>query len=255
MKKILLILFLALPLFAISQEDMGKFSRFSFEIKAGASIPLGPYSNSSTSRLVRENPFDSNRQVIGVFTKDGNGFAQTGYFYEGSISYLFSKRWFGGFIGQRFNNSVNLNPVNNYLQEINPVFTMSQGDYHGSLLGPMIGIRKAKGLFYYSISQALGRARLDFPIFEMGYGDKVPWVFTHFYDYEPIKSLFSKTELKLAYEILPWMRLGGNLSFIYADFDYSLTLSNVPGGSGFYQYDDTVNLRLLNLGLHVGIEF
>lgn len=255
MRKILIILSLALPLAALSQEDRGKFSRFNFDFKAGTAIPLGPYSNSSTSQLVRENPFDPNRQVIGVFTKDGNGFAEPGFFYEGSIIYSFGKRWFIGFLGQKFSNPVNLIPVNFLLKEIVPEFNMSQGDYQGTLLGPMIGFSKTSGLLRYSISQAFGSSKLDFPIFKMGYGENVPWVFTHFYDYEPIKSLFSKTEFKLDYQILPWIKLGGNLSFIYSDFDYSLTLSNVPGGSGFYQFDDTVNLRLLNLGLHMGIEF
>jgi hypothetical protein len=255
MKKLLLILSLTFPFTALCQDDKEIFKRFTFDIKAGAAIPLGAYANSSTDQLIRENPSDPNREVVGVFTKNGNGFAKPGYFYEGNLGYRFGKHIFGGVFGQRFTNPINLEPVNFFLKEINPEFDMSQNDYKGRLIGPLIGVGKSNGLFHYSISQSVGSAKMDFPIFEMAYGEDIPWVFTHFGDYEPIETWFSKTELILSYQLSPWMKLGGNISFIYADFDYSLNLANVPGGSGFYQCDDTVNLRLLNLGLHLGIEF
>jgi hypothetical protein len=239
----------------LSQVEGAKFNRFAFEIKAGTAVPVGVYANSSTDQLIRENPFDPNREVVGVFTKNGNGFARPGQFFEGSLSYRFSKGLFAGVIGQRFENPINLNPVNDFLTEVDPNFNMVQNEYQGTLFGPRIGIGKTKGAFQYNVSQAFGWSKLEFPIFEMSYGENVPWVFTHFFDYEPIESWFSKTEVTISYRLSPWIRLGGDLSFVYSDFNYSLTLTNVPGGSGFYQYYDTVNLRLLNLGLHIGVEF
>ncbi len=255
MRKVFTILLLILPLIGRPQGNSEKFSRFSVDFKVGTAIPTGAFANTSTSNLIGLDPNANEGQVIGVFTKEGNGFAKPGFTWSGEVTYRFYKAFFGGLMYQKAINPVDLAAANGYLRTLDSRVTMRQEDYQSTFLAPMLGYQTVRGKFNFRISQAIGKSEIEFPYFEMEFDAPPPNIFRHLYDTEPISSWFSRTELQTSYRVNKFLHVGAHLSYFYSNFDYNLALVMSPGGSGEFQTPDTVNLRLLNLGLHIGIEF
>jgi hypothetical protein len=255
MKNVLIIILLVFPLLGKAQGNSEKFNRFSADFKIGTAIPVGAFEKNSTSNLIGQDPNANEGRVIGVFTKEGNGFAKPGFTWSGEVTYRFAKAFFGGLMYQNASNPVDLEAANDYLRTLDSRVTMRQDDYHATFLAPMIGYQTAFGKFDFRISQAIGKSELGFPYFEMEFDAPPPNIFRHLYDTQPISSWFSKTEVQTSYRLNNFLHVGVHLSYLYSNFDYNLALVMSPGGSGEFRTADTVNLRLLNLGLHIGVEF
>ena len=246
---------------AWSQES-ADFGRFRIELKGGAAVPVGAFANNSTDNLTRPDEYENESQYIGVFTKEGNGFAKPGLFYGGEITYNLTQSFFVGVTALAISNPLDLNTVNEFLVGLEgnysvPLkFNMSQEDYKSTFLAPIIGFQKIKGQWDFRISQAVGFSRMDFPFFEMEIlGPGVPLFFRHFYATEDLTSWFSKTESSFCYHLTERFHVGGSIAYLFSDFDYDLTLVISPGGSAEWRSPDTVNMRLLNFGFHVGFDF
>lgn len=255
MKKWFIIIILVFPSLGKAQGSSEKFNRFSVDFKVGTAIPVGAFANNSTSNLIRQDPNANEGRVTGVFTKEGNGFAKPGFTWSGEVTYMFAKAFFGGLMYQKAFNPVDLAAANDYLRTLDNRVTMRQDDYQATFIAPMVAYQTMRGKFDFSISQAIGKSELAFPYFEMEFDAPPPNIFRHLYDTEPIRSWFSKTEIQTNYQINSFLHVGAHLSYLYSNFDYNLALVMSPGGSGEFRTPDTVNLRLLNLGLHLGIEF
>jgi hypothetical protein len=255
MKNVLIIILLVFPLFGKAQGSSEKFNRFSVDFKVGAAIPVGAFASKSTSNLTRDDEYVNGGRYIGVFTKEGNGFAKPGFTWSGEVTYMFVKSFFGGLMYQRATNPVDLAAANDYLRTLDDRVTMRQDNYQATFLAPMVGYQIVRGKFDFRISQAIGKSELAFPYFEMEFDAPPPNIFRHLYEPEILRSWFSKTEIQTNYRINSFLHVGAHLSYLYSNFDYNLTLVMFPGGSGEFRTPDTVNLRLLNLGMHIGVEF
>lgn len=233
-------------------QGQNKFwNSFDIQVQYGGSIPVGSFARENYSGI-----FDfltsSSPRYLGI-QKSRNGYAKPGSQMSLGVGFRTSIPVKISVIYHQSQNSLPVKQLettirNGLPQPVQREQFLVHSDYQlKSVLSEMSYIwdkRKWQG----SIGLLAGLGRLAYPDYLYFYD---PFNFANDNSKTPIDGLVTGLVSSLSFEILDGLRIGGRVSYQHADFNYRYVLRLIPGGSNYTYFNDEVNFRTLNAGLHL----
>lgn len=235
------------PLYA--QENKG----LSVNINVGFSLPVGSYTNDNAEEaaIYRQ---EGIRAVIG-FDKGITGFAKTGYFYTLDVQYSLKKIFFGIGAGQ-LTNPVNDDKLTKFLNELYQEQEVIHDDYNITYFTPFLGYTYRIAKMDISLSLLAGYSRSKYPYYKSillyTISDSI-WA--HDGPTPDLDSLMAGGSLAFIYHFSTGIYAGFSVTYRQANYDYSMSLRTIPGGSQNDIIYDVLKVRVINTGIKVGYRF
>ncbi|MEQ8714301.1 MAG: hypothetical protein RIC80_14870 [Cyclobacteriaceae bacterium] len=243
-----------------AQETKGK--SWSIQFTSGVSLPVGKFSKMDVNQTISmvEALGEGYYQWEG-FNKNMNNSAEIGFLYTMSIKRQLSGNFHGfvDYISTQHN--VETDPVRDFYYDTFSFFPTQrlefrQDNYRFRGLIGGIGYTQSLGSFFIDFQLGLGYTSLDYPSYSwIVYGTKEGTTGVGS-DYANIAPHSNPTSMALS--VISGVKyplgnffIGVDFSFMTANFEYAVDLRS-PGNRPIIR-DETINYRVLNLGLIVGL--
>ncbi len=228
-------------------------SRIQIGARGGWALPVGAFANQDFSNSIN---FIEGRYYPAAFYKEGNGYAETGSFLAVDASYSMNEKLLLGIGFYYTKNSVDITEAIAYHVthfdrdggQHDP-YRVSSGLAHA-------GYRIVSGRLELVPKLMAGLGYLQFTDYRFAYTADQP---TPYWGHDGEKKGSYALMLGAGFSGIYWFvdRIGisANLDFLWANFDYSMNLRSIPGGSGSMPVDDRVNYRILPLSIGINARF
>ena len=224
-------------------------SRWSVSLSYGIASPIAGFQKAAPEKTVVYDPYTPGVAFYNGFDKQGNSAAKAGTFFSLGLNYLITKKWIVFLDFGNTTNSVNVESVMDYWKVIyGPVANTVQNDYQTMFALTGIGYKLKWKKLDLMITQKIGWAIMQFPDYRFG-----GWINER--PEAPLQSFMVGWGIKASYFLNKNIFTGIAVSFTTADFNYSVALRVVPGGSTIISKSDQVSYRQLTTGIHVGYRF
>lgn len=231
---------------AMAQEE--KTRKWDISITLGQAAPIGSY-----NKIVPEKALSSEYSGF-HFYKEGHAAAKTGGFRSLEVSYLINKHWFASIIANRSRNSVNTNPIKDYLNSrLDTYFSsVTHNDYVVNLLAVGMGYQYQVKKLEFRIIPILGDASISSP--EYGFITKSEYYKGQYYFDVPIKqnAILLGLNSSINYEFGSMFYIGLKTGYYSANFKYAVR-KWAPQSSHFL-HNDVINFRQIETGIVLGIK-
>ncbi len=224
-------------------------SNWDISFSYGSSIPIGAFHKIVPEKSITYS--SPNTYYVNGFDKNGNSAATVGQFASLNVTYHFNEHWFLNLEGYGSRNSVNIQPVLDYINQIFIIdyTSASNDDYSVSAILIGIGYRFNHKKFNFDFKSSLGSARMASP--DYAFESYVPSIYEV---QEPVSTSFAfGIGGSIAYRVLKKFYIGLNSEFNSANFDYEV--KRVQPGSNPLSKTDRVTYRVLKVGLTIGARF
>lgn len=232
--------------------------RWEFKVDGGYSIPVAKYGKVDVSQTIS---IVDGRSLHEYFDKEDHGSAETGSYYTVTIKRLFPKHKLiaSAGLGKGFN-SVNTMEISNYYTNFfnnEFYFVFEQDDYeviYGFLSGGYhINISKLS----LTVEPLVGYSSMSYPNYKMLFylraTDELRLETTHLGPTENIGSLMVGVQSAIDLTLVKRLLLGISLRYLSANYDY--TIEPKTAGIDSRVRNDTVNYRVFNVGVSLGVLF
>lgn len=231
---------------AMAQEE--KTRKWDISITLGQAAPTGIYSKVAPEETLNpENP--------GLhFYKEGHAAAKLGGFRSLDVSYLLNKHWVASIIATRSRNSVNTNPIKDYLNsKLDTYFSaITNNDYVVNLLAVGMGYQFQVKKFGVRIMPILGDASISSP--EYGFVTTKEYYKGQYYCDVPVKqnAILIGLNSSINYEFSSRFYIGLKTSYHSGNFNYVVRKWAYQNEN--FLYNDVINYRQVETGIVLGIK-
>ncbi|MDN3602408.1 hypothetical protein QWZ00_04700 [Belliella kenyensis] len=242
---------------ALAQNNKTHVGRFEISVGAGVLIPVGKFASTSTTGF-EQTVFEiqgDDQYDIRFFSKKNHAHAKRGGDLNIEINYLTKRNWVHGIGFGKSSNTVNLEKANIVFSE-SPFSQISskiihQQDFNINYLtynlSYDLSIKKTSIRPY----QKIGLSQLDFPYYHLEEETEWKISFIHEGDQPRSSGLYFESGVITNISLSNKFELGLNLSYRFADFDYTMYKRVVPGGSTTFIVPDQVNMRAIMTGFRL----
>ncbi|SMD43357.1 hypothetical protein SAMN00777080_1949 [Aquiflexum balticum DSM 16537] len=261
MKRYLTLILAILSFDTIGQDFFFNKAKFEITIGGGILLPVGSYANNSTTYFaqnVQSALIDTEFYYVEtIFAKKRNASARRGTDLNLEINFLHNQRLVHGISLGSSRNAADLTKANAYFANLQfPYIVSSQEDYRVRYLAYSLGYRLIIKQIQIRPYQKIGIAQMNFPYYQLeSTGFQSPWSFIHEGNKPKLSSLYLESGFLTIISLSSRVNLGLNLSYRWADFDYTMYKRAVPGGSVPVIVPDQVNLRAIQTGIRLGYTF
>jgi hypothetical protein len=131
-------------------------------------------------------------------------------------------------------------------------------DYKFNYLSPGFGFARTHKNFEFGFDIFFGYSDCTYPYYKgirlnSNTDPKIIWA--HSGDRPTLESLTFGSEAFLRYSLLKHLLIGLACSFQAAQFNYKISNKQIPGGSNVFEIEDTLKVKLINVGLSLGYKF
>ena len=243
------------PSFLFGQSEIS--DRLSISVSGGLSLPVFSYAGSNAAESASYGPEDIYPFLIG-FSKEKNGFAKTGSYYNLEVKYKTAKRWLFLLRGGQFTNTVETDNLSEFLTD--DIFgfptNVEHLDYNIFYITPGVGYAFTKNAIEFDIIVLSGYARCNYPY----YLSTVEYIsiqryWSHRGEKPDLRSFALGASFSVLYHLSPKFIFGIESNYLQASFKYSMKNELWPGSGGSYEFDDKLKVRVLNTGVKIGYKF
>lgn len=234
------------------QESVWK--SFDIQFQYGLSLPVGSFSRTDYPSIFEERTGSTGKFYEGI-QKAQNGYAKPGTQLSLGLGFQTKTPLKFSVFYQKSQNAVAFDQLETTIREGLPQpvprrQNLVHPDYQlQSFLSEVAYVWK-KDKLKADIGLLTGLGRLEYPDYAYFYE---PFNLAHDGPKEPIDALMMGISSSLTYAILPWINIGGKISYQRGDFNYRYVLRSIPGGSNYTYFNDEVNHRTLNAGIQIQI--
>lgn len=251
--KTMLLIQLVLAMFSIPSYGQ---QQWQLKIEGGYSLPLSKYSKVDVSKTISN--VDGNL-LAEYFDKEGHGAAETGSYYAVNVKRLFSNKKFIMSVGfGQGSNTVNTSEISNYYTDFtNDIFyyVFEQNDYEVTYAFLSAGYHHNISKLSLTIEPLIGYSSMRYPNYKLTVyldaTDEFRFDATHRGPTEGIGALMIGIQSAIDFRLIQRLLLGVNLRYLSANYDY--TIEPKATGIDSRKRNDTVNYRVFNIGLSLGI--
>ena len=243
---------------ALGQSD--KTTKLDISISGGLSLPVGSYGNKS--------PLKSAIYVEGApaltvkgFAKDRSGFAKTGYCYNLEIKYKLTTSLRLLLLAGTYSNTVETDGMSDFLTQVkdNRETKVEEDDYSFLYFTPGIGYYYSLNKFELGLNLFMGYSISSFPYYKFIFLYTTldpPPIFAHYGPKPDLGAFTLGTSLSATYNVFNRFRIGIDILYQRANFEYNMSPMTIPGGNpGIYNFSDILKARVINTGLKIGYSF
>lgn len=226
--------------------QQGRNRKWDISFSLGQAVPVGTFSKVIPEKTIVG---ESSKPYFFSFYKEGNGAAKKGGFRSLELSYRLNKHWLVSLIANRSRNSVNTEPIKDYLNSvIDPDFSaVTNNDYLVNSLAVGLGYQFQVKKFGFRIIPILGDAAISSPEYSFTSKEK------YYFDV-PIKqnAILLGFNSSISYEFGSMFNIGLKTGYHSADFNYAVR--KLAPGSKALLYNDVINFRQIETGIVLGIK-
>ncbi len=242
-------------IFSISSYGQQKWQ---IKVDAGYSVPISKYAKVDVSETFS---FVDGSPLAEFFDKEGHGAAETGNYYHITIKrqLLDNKLITSVGFGQG-SNPVNTSEISNYYTDfLDDIFyyVFEQDRYNVTYGFVSAGYNHHISILTFTIEPLIGFSSMRYPDYkETGYldaTDEFRFEATHRGPKEDIGSLLIGIQSAIDVNFLNRLLLGINVRYLSANYDY--IIEPKVTGIDSRERNDTVNYRVINIGLSLGVVF
>lgn len=238
--------------------SIGSFGQQQWQIKVdgGYSLPLSRYGKVDVSETIS---IVDGYPLAEYFDKDDHGAAKTGNYYTVLFKRLFpnNKLIASAGFGQG-SNPVNTTDISNYYTDfLDDIFyyVFEQDDYELTYGFVSAGYHHQISKFSFTIEPLIGYSSMRYPDYKMTVyldaTDEFRFNVTHRGPTKDMAALMIGAQSAIDFTLLNRLLLGVSLRYLSANFDY--TIEPKATGIDSRKRNDTVNYRVFNIGLSLGI--
>jgi hypothetical protein len=242
----------------LGQENSKKFS---ISISAGFAVPIGAFASNDAEESAIKKYDLNNENVYHIqgFSKKENGFATTGQFFSIDLQYNLDKSWFVKAKTEKLSCPVDGESIATYYTQFFPTdIWVENEDFNLSMLGAGFGYKYNFSKFNLTGALIGGYGKCNYPSYAINIAFSDPEhiaQITQEGETPDLSSFIFGLDLSLNYNPVSWLMLGLECDCLNGNFDYTMQNRFIPGGNTGVEYEDTLSVRLLNLGLKVGFLF
>lgn len=247
---IILLLFPTLK--ALSQND--KSTKFEISANGGLSLPVGLYGENNPSKSAI---YVDVTQVKG-FAKEKSGFAKSGYYYNLELKYNLNSTFKILLITGTYSNPVETTGMTDLLTQISAQ-KVEEDSYRYFYINPGFGYQYSISKFNFGLNLFAGYSFTSYPYYKFIFLNSPvnpPDIFAHYGPRPNLGAVTLGTSFSTTYNISNEFRIGLDVLYQRADFDYTVTPKLIPGGGGAnLTFSDILKVRVINAGVKVGYCF
>jgi hypothetical protein len=232
----------------MAQEE--KTRKWDISISLGQAAPIGSY-----SKVVPDEVTYSKYPAL-HFYKEGHAAAKTGGYRSIEVSYLLNKHWVASIIANRSKNSVDSNPIADYLNsKLDPYYSVTSDNYVVNLLAVGMGYQFQMKKLGIRIIPIFGDASISSPEYSITWVDRLRNDKKEYYFDVPVKqnAILLGFNSSINYQLGSRLYLGLKTGYHSANFSYAVR-KNAPELKALL-INDVINYRLIETGIVLGIKF
>lgn len=244
--------------------------KFEIYFSSGFCLPIGAFQDTEPTSIFTYQPDGSNPEFVG-FSKEGHGYAETGFSINGGAAWHLNS-WLSIDLGAGYSsNPVNSESVENHMTEIFsrfatlhdfPFFTIDQSPYETQYLKIGILYNKRWDRIKIHAGPSFGIASLKFPdyyiqTFAFQDNETAPnRNYIHTGSKPRLDAFLFGLKSRVNYSISTSLNIGLFAEYLNADFAYEIELDNIesPTDQSFGPFQDTVNYRVIQIGLEISLK-
>jgi hypothetical protein len=228
-------------------------------------LPVGAFGETEPTSVFTYRPDGSNPQFVG-FSKEGHGYAENGFGINGGAVWNMNS-WLSLDFGAGYSsNSVETKSVSEHMTEI---FSIALHDFPGFIIEsePYENRYVKAGVLYNKrwnktrllAGPSFGFASLKFPDYSIqtfgfqDYESEANRNYVHTGEKSPSNSFLFGLKSKVSHSLSPAFDIGFVVEYLNANFDYTIELDYLESTEGysFGPFEDTVNYRVVQIGLEL----
>lgn len=246
--------------FVLAALSITSYSQQNWQIKVdgGYSIPVSKYGKVDVSETIS---IVDGYPLAEYFDKEGHGAAETGSYYTVNIKRLFPNKKLIASIGfGQGSNPVSTTEISNYYTDYlndGAYFVFEQDDYKVTYGFLSAGYHHKVSFLSLTVEPLIGYSSLLYPNYKMTVYTEVTDEFrfdvTHRGPTEDIGALMIGIQSAIDFTLLKGLLLGVSMRYLSANYDY--TIEPKAHGIDSRERNDTVNYRVFNIGISLGVLF
>lgn len=235
-------------------------TRFSIEIGAGMAMPIGEFSMNKPEQAMMYGWELAPNIPLGLQKEKSGGMAQNGIFLELTGSYKISSFLKLSLQIGRQTNDVNTEAAETFISNLflND-FSFSHSEYQISYLVPLIEFNHSVNNWQFGLGLGYGPSKMNYPNYVATYIFDIDNNFTSNWqswgEMDDLKSNLFKTNLSLNLSLYKHINIGVKLTYLQTNFDFIQTTRWVPASNFRPDFEDSLNVQTLNLGVSLGYRF
>lgn len=248
--------------FVLAALSITSYSQQNWQIKVdgGYSIPVSKYGKVDVSQTI--SVVDGYSQAE-YFDKEDHGAAETGRYYTVLIKRLFLNKKLIGSVGfGRSSNPVNTTEISEYYTDyyfdddgFNLVF--EQDDYEVTYGFLSAGYHHNISKLSFTVEPLIGYSTMRYPNYKMtayvAATNEFRFETVHRGPTPDIDALLVGIQSAIDFTLFERLLLGVSMRYLSANYDYTIEPKNI--GIDSRERNDTVNYKVFNVGISVGVLF